>query len=155
MGSALKPSWASSPSVRRSMLANGPRDSEAEVLLRRALYRLGLRYRLHVLVPTAARSVRADLVFATARIIVFMDGCFWHVCPRHATWPKQHAHWWRTKLKANVARDRRQAEMLRLEGWLVVRVWAHESPKLAAARIHGAIRRRLRSNGSRRAEPGL
>ena len=74
---------------------------------------------------------------------VFVDGCFWHGCPSHATWPKRNADWWRRKIEGNVARDADTDERLRREGWLVLRIWEHEDPDLAADRIEGAVRSRL------------
>jgi DNA mismatch endonuclease (patch repair protein) len=71
-------------------------------------------------------TVRPDFVFPKARTAVFVDGCFWHGCPRHATQPKQHAAFWRQKLAGNRARDRRVNRALRAAGWQVVRIWEHE-----------------------------
>jgi DNA mismatch endonuclease (patch repair protein) len=121
------------------MRANRPTDSAPELALRRALHHLGLRYRLHVLIPTAGRAVRADVVFARARVAVFVDGCFWHACPRHATWPRRHGQWWRAKLKENAMRDARQTQALRGAGWRVLRVWAHEDPGIAGRRVRRAV----------------
>jgi DNA mismatch endonuclease (patch repair protein) len=121
------------------MLSNRPTDSEAEIALRRALQALGLRYRKHVLVATRGRSVRVDLVFSKPRVAVFVDGCFWHACPKHATWPRRHGAWWRAKLSENVARDARQTARLRAAGWRVVRVWAHEKAEVAGRRILRAL----------------
>jgi DNA mismatch endonuclease (patch repair protein) len=56
---------------------------------------------------------------------VFVDGCFWHGCPKHATWPKNRAAFWAAKLTGNKARDRRVNRRLRALGWRVVRVWEH------------------------------
>jgi G:T-mismatch repair DNA endonuclease (very short patch repair protein) len=53
-------------------------------------------------------------------------GCFWHGCPKHATWPKTRAAFWRAKITGNMARDRRVNRILKAEGWTVVRVWEHE-----------------------------
>jgi DNA mismatch endonuclease (patch repair protein) len=84
---------------------------------------------------------RADIVFAKKRVVVFVDGCFWHGCPEHGTWPKENRQWWREKIEANVARDRDTDTRLRASGWTVVRVWEHEDPLQAA----GAIAHRLGS----------
>jgi DNA mismatch endonuclease (patch repair protein) len=134
-------SWASSAATRASMLANRPTDSAPELALRRALSALGLRCRRNVRVSTQARPVTVDLLFARARVVVFVDGCFWHACPKHATWPKRHGPWWREKLAANMTRDRRQRNALRANGWRVVRVWAHEDPAAAARRVLRALER--------------
>jgi DNA mismatch endonuclease (patch repair protein) len=103
-----------------------------------------MRYRVHVPILTKPRRV-ADVVFARLRVAVFVDGCFWHGCPIHATWPKQNAAFWRAKIEANMVRDNDTDQRLRAEGWEVVRVWAHEEPKAAAVRIAHAIERRRAS----------
>ncbi len=70
--------------------------------------------------------VRPDFVFPRLRVAVFVDGCFWHGCPRHATWPKTRAAFWLAKITGNKARDRRVNRLLRTKGWRVLRVWEHE-----------------------------
>lgn len=63
---------------------------------------------------------------------VFVDGCFWHRCPQHATDPATRGAWWQQKLEGNVARDRETDEHLRWLGWTVVRFWEHEDMAQAA-----------------------
>jgi DNA mismatch endonuclease (patch repair protein) len=70
--------------------------------------------------------VRPDFVFPRLRVADFVDGCFWHGCPKHATWPKTRAAFWKAKIEGNRARDRRVNRELRKRGWTVVRVWEHE-----------------------------
>jgi DNA mismatch endonuclease (patch repair protein) len=70
--------------------------------------------------------VQPDFVFPKLRLAVFVDGCFWHGCPIHATWPKQNGAFWRAKILGNKARDRRVDRTLRKAGWRVPRVWEHE-----------------------------
>jgi DNA mismatch endonuclease (patch repair protein) len=94
-----------------------------------------------------------DIVFGSARIAVFVDGCFWHRCPVHSTAPKSNAEWWDKKLSANVARDRRMEAALKERGWTVIRVWEHEDPDEAAHRISDAVRNARARNRSRRARP--
>ena len=74
-----------------------------------------------------------DLAFPRARLAVFVDGCFWHGCPRHYAAPGSNRAFWGSKLRANVARDRRQTLALEAVGWRVVRVWEHEVVADAAA----------------------
>lgn len=69
---------------------------------------------------------------------MFVDGCFWHSCPQHATEPKANAQWWRDKLQRTVQRDRQTDAALDAAGWSVVRVWEHEPPEQAAERVLAA-----------------
>lgn len=69
--------------------------------------------------------VRPDFVFRARRLAVFVDGCFWHGCPRHGTQPRGNAAFWRAKFRRNQARDRRDTRRLRREGWRVLRLWEH------------------------------
>jgi DNA mismatch endonuclease (patch repair protein) len=71
-----------------------------------------------------------------------VDGCFWHGCPEHGTWPKQNGEWWREKIEANQRRDRDTDRRLEEAGWAVVRVWEHEGTESASARIERIVRRR-------------
>jgi len=77
-----------------------------------------------------------------AHVAVYVDGCFWHGCPEHGTWPKANAEWWREKLTRNQARDRDTDEQLVARGWRVVRVWEHERVSDAVARVVATIRER-------------
>ena len=83
---------------------------------------------------------RPDFAFPARRLAVFVDGCFWHGCPRHATWPKQNAAFWRAKILANRARDRAVGRELRARGWRVLRLWQHA----LRVRDEPALVRRLR-----------
>lgn len=69
---------------------------------------------------------RPDFVFRREKVAVFVDGCFWHGCPRHGTMPVRNRGFWRAKLERNMARDRRVTRRLRREGWSVVRIWEHD-----------------------------
>ncbi len=73
--------------------------------------------------------VRPDFVFPKLRLAVFVDGCFWHACPLHATRPKGNAAFWRRKFATNKARDRLVTRTLRKDGWRVLRIWEHELKK--------------------------
>lgn len=123
------------------MQATRQRHTTPEVALRSALHRRGLRFRLHRPIEDVPR-VRPDIVFVSARVAVFVDGCFWHGCPEHGSEPKAHGEWWKRKLQRNGERDRRHDAALREAGWAVIRVWEHEDPKEAAKRIHAFIQRR-------------
>lgn len=119
----------------------GRRDTAPEVAIRSLLHRAGLRFRVdHPL--EFDRRRRADILFPTERVAVFVDGCFWHSCPEHATFPRANAEFWRAKLRRNVERDRETDRRLAEAGWIVVRVWEHESPRDAADRIAAVVRSR-------------
>jgi DNA mismatch endonuclease (patch repair protein) len=132
------------------------RDTAAEIAVRRELHSRGLRYRVDVApIPNLRR--RADIVFSRSRIAVFIDGCYWHGCPDHATRPKANAAWWAAKLDANFARDRDTDQHLSSGGWLVIRAWEHEDPWKVANQIEEAIHQRSRGGGggSERTIPAL
>ena len=106
-GNSDKPmaeSWATSPATRRSMQANRSRDTGPEVAVRRAVHRLGLRYRVDVR-PLPAVRRRADLVVRRAQVAVFIDGCWWHGCPDHYRAPRANSDYWSAKVARNQARD--------------------------------------------------
>lgn len=128
----------SSDVVRRRMERQARRDTEPEVAIRRELWRRGRRYRVDVRVVPGSRR-RADIVFTRLRVAVFVDGCFWHSCPVHATAPKANAEWWSDKLRRNVERDRDTDRLLAEHGWVVVRIWEHEDPIVAADRVDRAL----------------
>lgn len=119
------------------------RDTAAELAIRRALHAGGLRYRVDREILVGTRW-RADIAFITARVAVFVDGCFWHSCPRHKTSPKANAAWWAAKLAQNRRRDTHTNRRLRRAGWHVERVWEHEVPAAVAARIARIVRERSR-----------
>jgi DNA mismatch endonuclease, patch repair protein len=118
------------------------RDTKPEVALRRELHRRGLRFFVDR-APLPGLRRRADLVFPRRRVAVYVDGCFWHRCPVHATDPKNNAAWWADKLAANVTRDRDTDRRLTVEGWHVIRVWEHESPAAAADKVQTVVGRAL------------
>src|SRR5688572_24838136 len=96
---------ASSDVVRRRMQSTPQRDTPAELRVRRLLHASGLRYSVDAKpLPNSPR--RADIVFRRAKVAVFVDGCFWHGCPLHASWPKANASFWRDKIIANRRRDK-------------------------------------------------
>jgi len=98
------------------------KNSAAERALRSALHAEGLRFRLH----RRIEGIAVDVVFVGPKVAVFVDGCFWHGCPDHATFPKTNQDYWLPKLAENRERDRRQTARLRAGGWTVFRVWEHQ-----------------------------
>ncbi|MFE3196223.1 very short patch repair endonuclease [Nocardia sp. NPDC059240] len=114
--------------------------TKPEIDLRRELHRRGKRFFVDR-APLPGLRRRADLVFPRRKVAVYVDGCFWHSCPEHATRPKNNARWWAEKLAGNVARDRDTDTKLAAAGWTVVRVWEHESPESAAELVMAALTR--------------
>jgi len=92
-----------------------------ELALRRALWRTHLRYRVHPSIPG-----RPDLAFIGLKIAVFVDGCFWHGCPRHYKVPATNPAFWSEKIARNQRRDREVEITLGKLGWTVLRYWEHE-----------------------------
>jgi len=131
----------SSDAARARMVRQRRAGTGPELAVRRELHRRGLRYRVDAALPLTGVRRRADIVFPTDRIAVFVDGCYWHACPIHATWPAASSEWWRGKLLDNVRRDRDTDARLADHGWTVIRIWEHEDPVGAADRIEGAVRR--------------
>ena len=127
------------PLTSARMRAQRRRDTAPEVALRRELHRRGARFFVDR-APLRGLRRRADLVFPRKRVAVYVDGCFWHSCPQHATSPKNNAQWWADKLAANVVRDRDTNARLAAAGWRVVRIWEHEDPAEAADRVQAALR---------------
>lgn len=101
--------------------------------MRRILHREGMRYRVDY-APLGGRR-RADIVFTRQHIAVFIDGCFWHGCPAHATLPSTNTGYWIPKLQRNIIRDHETDAMLREAGWIALRFWEHEAAEEVACRI--------------------
>jgi DNA mismatch endonuclease (patch repair protein) len=117
------------------------RDTGPERSIRSALHAAGLRFR----VDCRIEGVHADIVHGPSRVLIFIDGCFWHGCPRHGSQPKTNRAYWLPKLAANRDRDRRQTKLLRRAGWRVVRLWEHQcqtpTPQVVA-RVMTIVRHR-------------
>jgi DNA mismatch endonuclease Vsr len=118
------------------MAAVHAKDTGPELALRRLVYGMGYRYRLH------AKDLpgRPDLVFRPRKKVIFVHGCFWHrheVC-LYATMPKSRTAYWQAKFAANVARDRRNARDLKKAGWRVLTIWQCQlkQPNNVAKRAH-------------------
>ncbi|TYT26182.1 very short patch repair endonuclease [Luteimonas viscosa] len=129
------PAVLSTTSQRRRLMSRiKGKNTAPEIALRRAAWSHGLRYRLHYRIG----HTRPDMVFIASRLAVFVDGCFWHGCPRHSTIPKNNGDFWKQKLDRNRERDAEQAAWLEACGWRVLRFWEHEieaSPAECANRI--------------------
>jgi len=97
------------------------RDTKPEVKLRKALWRIGLRYRV-----CGKITGKPDLIFSKKKVAVFIDGCFWHGCPQHCKMPESNSEFWEKKIKGNVHRDRNAEASLSASGWTVLRFWEHQ-----------------------------
>jgi len=85
---------------------------------------------------------RPDFAFPRHRIAVFVDGCFWHGCPRHCRMPQCNRPYWDAKISRNIARDRQVTGILRAGGWRVLRIWGHAlaAPKRVLSKITSELR---------------
>lgn len=116
------------------MRRQSSKDTEPELLLRRRLHGMGLRYRVHVPVPGLPRRT-IDVCFPRARVAVFVDGCYWHGCGDHKGTATHNGAWWAAKIAGNRQRDEETTAALEEAGWTVLRVWEHDSVDQAAARV--------------------
>lgn len=130
----------SSATASAVMKGNQSRDTRPEVAVRSALHRRGLRFRKDYLLRVDGRRYRPDIVFTRQRVAVFLDGCFWHGCPKHGRTPRANNTYWSAKLARNVARDRQNDEALKDADWQVVRLWEHESVEAAVTTIEAVVR---------------
>jgi DNA mismatch endonuclease (patch repair protein) len=119
--------------VRRS-------DTEPERRVRSCLHARGLRFRTNLRIGTGRSAPRPDIAFTRQKVAVFIDGCFWHQCPEHATMPKASRTFWEPKLRRNVERDLENNAALEAMGWTVLRFWEHEDPEEVAAAIEAQVR---------------
>lgn len=133
--------WASSDATRRTMQGNRGRDAKAKLAVRRLVHGAGLRYRVNARPEPDLRRT-ADLLFTRARVVVFIDGCYWHGCPEHFTLPATNLDYWSTKIGGDTARDVETTTLLEGCGWLVLRFWEHEPPVAVAESIVKCVRER-------------
>ena len=133
----------SSEAALKRMQAAKPRDTAPEMALRSALHSKGLRFRIDQK-PIKELNRKADIVFRSAKVAVFVDGCFWHGCPIHGTQAKANAEFWKNKIDKNQARDLDTNKRLKKAGWRVIRVWEHENPEKVSEKIYNIIMKRKR-----------
>jgi DNA mismatch endonuclease (patch repair protein) len=136
----------------RAKRSNRKTDTSPEVLLRRAVWALGLRYRKNV----GRLPGSPDLVFASARLVVFCDGDFWH----GRSWPRlqeklkrgSNAPYWSAKIARNRQRDRAHQKLLESQGWKVLRLWETDirrDPGAAALKVRKALEAGISARGPR------
>ena len=131
---------ASSESRSANMRAIRRTDTKPELALRRALHRMGYRFRKdYRLDLDTGQRVRPDVAFTARKVAVFVDGCFWHACPDHGSKPSVNQGYWAPKLLRNVERDRAADSALELAGWRVVRLWEHVPLEAAVAAVVCAL----------------
>lgn len=96
-------------------------DSSLERAVRARLHKHGLRFRKHSRLPG-----KPDVVFPTARLVVFIDSCFWHGCQEHVRMPRSNTEYWTTKIARNKRRDEYVNNEYASTHWKVMRFWEHE-----------------------------
>jgi DNA mismatch endonuclease (patch repair protein) len=121
----------------RNMAAVKSKDTDIEIMLRKALWREGLRYSILSTLPG-----HPDIVFPGKKVAVFCDGCFWHGCPKCGEIPEQNKQFWVKKITGNMERDKRVNEQLVALGWKVLRYWGCEIQN-DLARVLSDIERHL------------
>lgn len=128
--------WMTKEQRSRNMAAIRSKGNRStEISLRLRLVRAGIRgWRTH---PEDIEG-RPDFAFDELGMVIFVDGCYWHGCPKCYHLPEQNREYWQQKLARNIARDKLVSSRLRRQGWSVVRIWEHtlkQKPAIALARI--------------------
>ena len=100
------------------------KNTKPEIALRKALFRQGYRYSLNYRFKEL--NFKPDIVMVSRKTCIFIDGCFWHMCPKCYRPPKSNKKYWVPKIERNRERDRQQNRFLRKNGWKVIRIWEHE-----------------------------
>lgn len=133
MQTKVKTPKSRSVAVRNVMRANRGVDTKPELRLRSQVHRAGLRYAVDVR-PEADINRRADLVFRSAKVAVYVHGCFWHGCPKHYALPKSNKKYWAEKVRRNKERDVETRKILSSRGWKVLVFWEHQSPEASGVK---------------------
>ena len=131
---------ATDPAVTLRMKLVKSKGTKLEKQLHERLKREKVSFKYQEII--SGIKYKPDFILKKYRIAILVNGCFWHVCPRHCSWPKTNADWWRAKLLANVKRDRKIDRILRQNGWSVVHIWEHEKLDHAMTRVRCMIRRK-------------
>jgi DNA mismatch endonuclease (patch repair protein) len=112
-------------------------NASTELLMVKLLREWGITgWRRHLLLPG-----RPDFTFRRQRVVLFIDGCFWHACPRCNWTPKSNTRYWNAKLAGNRTKDRQANAALRRDGWTVIRIWEHalKRPEMVLAKLRKAL----------------
>lgn len=139
----IKTPKSRSIAVRNVMRANRGVDTGPEVRLRSLVHRAGLRYAIDVR-PESDINRRADLVFRDTKVAVFVNGCFWHGCPKHYSSPKSNMRYWSEKVRRNRERDIETRFLLKHRGWRVLVFWEHQPAESCSARVVSVVSERKR-----------
>ena len=123
--------------VMSRIRGRGNKDTEL------ALAKLLRRHKISGWRRHAAVFGKPDFVFPKLKLAVFVDGCFWHGCPKHATKPKNNCAFWQRKLAANKKRDVLVNRELRRAGWGVLRIWEHELTRKNERSLHKRLQRAI------------
>jgi len=129
-----------SPEIRSRVMAQvrSQRNRSTEWRLRAYLIRAGIRgWKLN---PLDIHG-KPDFAFRDQRLLLFVDGCYWHGCPKCYRRPSSHTDYWDAKVRRNRARDRKTATQLKRDGWRVLRIWEHQLS--ATEFVLGKIKRAL------------
>jgi DNA mismatch endonuclease, patch repair protein len=122
------------------MRANRRKDTGPERAVRSRLHARGLRFRVDLPIEVeGGRPLRPDIVFSRQRLVIYVDGCYWHGCPEHGTMAATNRYYWEPKIEGNKRRDLEQTSRLVSAGWRVLRVWEHECPEAVADRVVKAL----------------
>lgn len=117
------------------------RNTKPEIILRKLLFSKGYRgYRINTKLIG-----KPDVVYNKYRVAIFVDGCFWHKCPKCFQKPETNEKFWNEKISANVKRDEKVNNMLHQSNWVVIRIWEHEimrNPEKCCARIINKLKMR-------------
>lgn len=128
-------------------------DTKPELTVRRLAHSRRLRFRKHC----GWLPGRPDMVFVAAKVVVFVDGDYWHGW-RFPAWKHKLSPYWKEKIERNRRRDRSNFKKLRRDGWLVIRLWEHEierNPTRCIDRIEAAVYPRRRDLGDRAQSPPI
>lgn len=128
-----------STATAKAMRGNIRTGTLLERRVRSQLHRSGLRFRKDYRIDTGDLRVRVDIAFVSKRIVVFLDGCYWHACAEHLRRPKSNDEYWTAKLNRNVMRDRAVRRALQREGWRVLRFWEHEDTHTIVEAVREAV----------------